>query len=59
MDNKINAEDLHDVAKDTSKAVSDKFVNPGTPEAPLVSRENMSQATLNGGTEQLRKRIIK
>ena len=34
-----NAEALHDVGHDKAQKVGEKFVNPGTPEAPLASRE--------------------
>lgn len=59
MDKNFNPEELHDISQDTSKAVSDNFVNPGTPASPIVKREEMSKATLSGGTEQLRKKLIK
>lgn len=59
MDNS-NPEALHDVGQDKSKKVSDNFVNPGTPASPLVSREQMTQATIKGnGAEILRGNIIK
>lgn len=57
---KQNPEALHDVGQGTEKLVEDKFVNPGTPAAPLVTREQMTQATIKGsGSETLRKGIIK
>lgn len=57
---KGNPEALHDIGQNLGKQVSDKFVNPGTPEAPLVSREQMTQATIRGnGSEILRTSIIK
>lgn len=57
---KQNPESLHDVGQGKEKLVADKFVNPGTPESPLVSREQMTQATIKGsGSETLRKGIIK
>lgn len=59
MDKNFNAEELHDIANDTAKVVSNKFVNPGTPEAPLTKREELSNATLKEGTNQLRKKLIK
>lgn len=55
-----NPEALHDVGQDLAKKVSDNFVNPGTPESALVSREQMTQATIKGaGTEKLRNGLIK
>lgn len=55
-----NPEALHDVGQDKGQKVSEKFVNPGTPESPLVSRENMTQATVRGnGQEILRSNLIK
>lgn len=57
---KTNPEALHDVAQSTEKLVQDKFVNPGTPDAPLVTRDQMTQATIKGsGSETLRKGYIK
>lgn len=51
---------LHDVGQDLGKKVKDAFVNPGTPTSPLVSRDQMTQATIKGtGTEELRKNLIK
>ena len=55
-----NPEALHDVGQDLSKKVKDAFVNPGTPSSPLVTREQMTQATIKGsGTEELRNNLIK
>lgn len=55
-----NPEALHDVGMSTEKMVSDNFVNPGTPESPLVARENMTQATIKGnGADVLKANIIK
>lgn len=55
-----NPEALHDVGMSTEKMVSDNFVNPGTPESPLVTRENMTQATIKGnGADVLKANIIK
>ena len=55
-----NPEALHDVGQDLTKKVQDKFVNPGTPSSPLVTRDQMTQATIKGsGTEELRKDLIK
>lgn len=57
---KTNPEALHDVAQDKSVKVGEKFVNPGTPESALVSREQMTQATIKGnGGEVLRTNLIK
>ena len=56
----VNPEALHDVGQDKSIRVNEKFVNPGTPESPLVSREQMTQATIKGsGTEILKANLIK
>lgn len=58
--NKGNPEALHDVGQSKGKQVGDKFVNPGTPEAPLVSREQMTQATIKGnGADVLKANCIK
>lgn len=55
-----NPEALHDVGQSKERMVDDKFVNPGTPASPLVSREQMTQATIKGnGAEVLRNNIIK
>ena len=55
-----NPEALHDVAQEKTQKVGEKFVNPGTPEAPLVSREQMTQATIkSNGTEILKGNLIK
>jgi len=56
----MNPEALHDVGHDKAQKVNEKFVNPGTPEAALVNRENMTQATIRGnGTEVLKNNLIK
>jgi hypothetical protein len=34
-----NPEALHDIGQNKGMQVGEKFVNPGTPSAPLVSRE--------------------
>jgi len=53
-------EALHDVCQDKAIKTSQTFVNPGTPEAALVKREDMMQATLRGnGSDVLRENIIK
>ena len=61
MDNeKRNPESLHDLAHSTEVKVGPNFVNPGTPEAPLVTREQMTQATIKGGgADVLKKKLIK
>jgi hypothetical protein len=60
MMNANSPEALHDVGQDLDKKVKDTFVNPGTPASPLVSRDQMTQATIKGqGTEELRSHLIK
>lgn len=60
MLDKGNPEALHDVGQGKEKMVADNFVNPGTPEAPLVTRDQMASATIKGdGAATLRKGIIK
>lgn len=60
MDNSKSPEALHDIGQDKSMKVGEKFVNPGTPAAPLVTREQMTQATIKGsGSETLRNNLIK
>lgn len=55
-----NPESLHDIAHETTVKVGANFVNPGTPDAPLVSREQMTQATIKGGgAEVLKSKLIK
>lgn len=55
-----NPEALHDVGQSKEKMVADNFVNPGTPASPLVSREQMTQATIRGnGSEVMRGNLIK
>lgn len=57
---KSNPEALHDVGQGKEKMVSDNFVNPGTPDAALVNRDQMTQATIKGnGSDVLKKNIIK
>lgn len=57
---KSNPEALHDIGQSTGKMVSDNFVNPGTPESPLVTRDQMTQATIRGnGADILKANIIK
>lgn len=53
-------EALHDIGQNKGMQVNEKFVNPGTPDAPLVSREQMTQATIKGnGAEILKANLIK
>ena len=55
-----NPEALHDIGQSKEKMVSDNFVNPGTPESPLVTRDQMTQATIKGnGADVLKANIIK
>lgn len=55
-----NPEALHDVGQSKEKMVGDGFVNPGTPASPLVTREQMTQATIKGnGAEILKGNLIK
>lgn len=55
-----NPEALHDIGQSKEKMVRDNFVNPGTPDSPLVTREQMSQATIKGnGANVLKTNIIK
>lgn len=55
-----NPESLHDISRNTTKAVADNFVNPGTPSAALVTREQMTQATIKGdGADIMKANIIK
>lgn len=55
-----NPEALHDIGQSTEKMVADTFVNPGTPAAALVSRDQMTQATIRGnGADVLKANIIK
>lgn len=57
---KGNPEALHDIGQSTEKMVADNFVNPGTPAAPLVTRDQMTQATIRGnGADVLKANIIK
>ena len=57
---KGNPEALHDISQSTEKMVKDTFVNPGTPASPLVSRDQMTQATIKGnGADVLKANIIK
>lgn len=55
-----NPEALHDIGQNKGMQVGEKFVNPGTPSAPLVSREQMTQATVKGnGNDVLKDNLIK
>lgn len=57
---KGNPEALHDIGQDKGMQVNAKFVNPGTPASPLVSRDNMTQATIKGnGSDILKANLIK
>lgn len=57
---KGNPEALHDIGHSKQKMVNDNFVNPGTPESPLVARDQMTQATIKGnGADVLKANIIK
>ena len=59
MNGNQNPEALHDIGQSTEKKVKDTFVNPGTPAEPLVTREQMTQATIKGAASQkLRDGII-
>lgn len=60
MSNTSNSpEALHDEWVSTEKKVKDGFVNPGTPSAPLVTREQMASATIKGnGADVMRKHIV-
>lgn len=44
---KANAEALHHVGQGQSKKAVDKFVNPGTPDAALVSQSDMESAQVS------------
>lgn len=60
MNENANPEALHDVGQDKSKKVGNGFVNPGTPSSPLVSRDQMTQATIKGnGADVLKANIVK
>lgn len=55
-----NPEALHDIGQNKGMQVGEEFVNPGTPSAPLVSREQMTQATVKGnGNNVLKDNLIK
>lgn len=57
---KGNPEALHDIGQSKERMVSDNFVNPGTPESPIVNRDQMTQATIKGnGADVLKANIIK
>ena len=56
----INPEALHDIGQAKDMQTQPAFVNPGTPESALVSREQMTQATIKGSaSESLRANLIK
>nr|DAU29245.1 MAG TPA: hypothetical protein [Caudoviricetes sp.] len=51
---------MHEIADSTKKLVKDEFVNDGVPSAPLVTREQMAQATVQGdGSKKLNENLIK
>lgn len=54
-----NPEALHDVAQDTTKQVSDNFVTPGIATSPLVTRDMMHQATINGAKDIMNAKVAK
>lgn len=55
-----NPEALHDIWVSKDKKVGDKFVSPRIPDRPLVSREQMTQATIRGnGSDILKKDLVK
>lgn len=55
-----NPEALHDIGQNKGMQVDEFFANPGTPSAPLVSREQMTQATVKGnGNNVLKDNLIK
>lgn len=57
---KGNPEALHDLGQSKEKMVKDNFVNPGTPDAPLVTRDQMSSGTIKGnGADILKANLIK
>jgi len=60
MATEFNPEALHDIAASTTRVVSDNFVNPGTPSAPLVTAEQRRTGKIEGkATETLRSNLIK
>lgn len=60
MADNMNPEALHDVGQAKGMQTQPAFVNPGTPGSPLVSMEQMTQATIKGsGSEILRANLIK
>ena len=55
-----NPEALHDIGQSTQQQVKPAFVNPGTPASPLVTPEQMTQATIKGNSSEiLRANLIK
>ncbi|WP_418676163.1 hypothetical protein [Alistipes putredinis] len=57
---KGNPEALHDIGQSKAPMVGEKFVNPGTPEAALVSYDQLTQTKIRGnGSEVMRTNIIK
>jgi hypothetical protein len=56
-----NPEDLHNIGKgdDKGKKSVDSFVNPGTPENPLVGMDDRKTGQISGtATDKLRKQIV-
>lgn len=54
-----NPEALHDRVKDLGKKTGDGFVNPGTPESPLVSMDDRKTGEVAGsGTSKLRENLV-
>lgn len=47
------AEDLHKLAHDTAKATGNSFVNPGTPENPLVGMEDRKTGHISGKADEV------
>lgn len=57
----MNPEDLHDIAQgdDKQKKSVDYFVNPGTPENPLVEMADRKTGQISGtATDKLRKNLV-
>ena len=60
MEGNQNPEAMHEIADSTKKLVKDEFVNDGVPSAPLVTREQMAQSTVQGdGSKKLNENLIK
>lgn len=57
----VDPESLHNIAQgdDKAKKSVDGFINPGTPEAPLVSMEDRKTGVISGtATDKLRKNLV-